>query len=89
MVACNHCNRQFKMRVQTRRLKTGDVQHYFDCPKCRTRYTVATITPKGQTLQKKIATIFTAIRLATFPAVKAALISELGRLQQQMKAEVS
>jgi hypothetical protein len=49
LVTCDQCGAEFKIDLKVKPLKGGGEQHFFKCTnkRCRKRYVVANITPKG------------------------------------------
>lgn len=54
MVVCDNCNKEFKIKIKTQKLK-GDVERvYFACPKCKTEYTSYYTNNNVKGLQKEL-----------------------------------
>lgn len=53
-VVCDNCNKGFKIKVRTQKIKDGVERVYFTCPKCKTEYTFYYTNDKVKELQGQI-----------------------------------
>lgn len=89
-VTCGACGTEFKIDLKVKPLKGGGEQHFFRCPnkRCRKRYVVANITPKGVELRFQIQRVREELPQAD-EARRAELLIDLSGLQKQLEPEVS
>jgi hypothetical protein len=97
LVTCDQCGTQFKLDLKVKPLKGGGEQHFFasgtqgrKCPnkRCRKRYVVANITPKGVELRHQIQQIRRKLTGVDEDQQEGLLI-DLAVLQKQLEPEIS
>jgi len=54
MVVCDNCNKEFKIKLKTQKVKDDIERVYFACPKCKTEYECYYTNDKVKSLQKQI-----------------------------------
>jgi hypothetical protein len=89
-VTCDACGTEFKIDLKVKPLKGGGEQHFFKCPnkRCRKRYVVANITPKGVELRFQIQQVRRELTTVDKDRQEGLLI-DLAVLQKQLEPEIS
>jgi hypothetical protein len=89
-VTCDACGTEFKIDLKVKPLKGGGEQHFFKCPnkRCRKRYVVANITPKGVELRHQIQQIRRELT-GVDQDQQEGLLVDLAVLQKQLEPEIS
>jgi len=54
MVNCDKCNKDFKMKIKTRKYLRGVTEVYFKCPHCGERYTGYYTNDKIKKMQREL-----------------------------------
>lgn len=53
-VFCDECNREFKIKIRTQKIRDDIERVYFTCPKCKKEYTAYYTNDKIKDLQEQI-----------------------------------
>lgn len=51
---CDNCNKEFKIKIRTQKIKDDIERVYFACPKCKTSYECYYTNDKIKALQRQI-----------------------------------
>ncbi len=53
-VVCDNCNKEFKIKLKTQKVKDDVERVYFTCPKCKTEYECYYTNDKVKSLQRRL-----------------------------------